>query len=205
MNGKKIRFCGVFLPLFALSFLLSGCVSSSRGENAPDLKSRCSRDILAPGIKNQNQLVQFFLSENPDVQKTVIEELAALYVKEAEIEGINSDCAFVQMCLETGFLRFGNLVTPDMHNYCGLGATDEDHPGERFLNAQTGVRAHIQHLQAYATESGVMLKQELVDPRYSWVHRTKKAENVFQLAGQWAADLDYGLKLDRLLTKLDAF
>jgi len=48
--------------------------------------------------------------------------LASFYVAEGDAVGINSDVAFIHMCLETGFLRFGNLVTPDMHNYCGLGA-----------------------------------------------------------------------------------
>ena len=36
-------------------------------------------------------------------------------------KGSNSDVAFAQMCLETGFLRFGGLVTMDMNNFCGLG------------------------------------------------------------------------------------
>jgi len=49
--------------------------------------------------------------------------------------------AFVQMCLETGFLRFGNLVTEEMNNFCGLGAIDEDNRGLWFGTEQLGVRA----------------------------------------------------------------
>ena len=127
------------------------------------------------------------------------------YVSEGLAEGINSDIAFVQMCLETGFLTFGNLVTENMNNFCGLGAIDSANPGLWFPSAEIGVRAHIQHLQAYATTQSVSLKKELVDPRYSWVHKTKYAETIFDLAGQWATDPKYGEKLDSLLTKLEEY
>ena len=109
------------------------------------------------------------------------------------------------MCLETGFLRFGNLVKNEWHNYCGLGAIDSSKPGEKFPDQQTGVRAHIQHLQAYATTEDVKLKKALVDPRYNWVHKTKLAYSVFDLAGTWATDKNYGTKLDALLARLEQF
>ena len=54
------------------------------------------------------------------------------YISEAHDEGINSDVAFAQMCLETGFLKFGGAVTEDMHNYCGLGATGSGAAPDRF-------------------------------------------------------------------------
>ena len=134
-----------------------------------------------------------------------VERLAELYVKEAAVEGINSDVAFVQMCLETGFLGFGNLVQPEMNNFCGLGAMDAEHPGLYFESEEIGVRAHIQHLQAYATTAEVELKQPCVDPRYSWPHKAKFARTVHELAGHWAADPDYGIKLERLLDELSGF
>ena len=119
------------------------------------------------------------------------------------MEHINSDIAFAQMCLETGYLTFGNLVTPDMHNYCGLGAMDAAHPGERFATPQLGVRAHIQHLQAYATTADQPLNNALVDPRYNWVHKTKYIETIDQLAGTWAMDQDYGTKLENILLRME--
>ena len=161
--------------------------------------------MLADGIKNENQLAEFFLSENPNISLQKVKSLAKDYIQEAKTEGINSDVAFVQMCLETGFLKFGNLVKSDWHNYCGLGAINSSKPGEKFPDQQTGVRAHIQHLQAYATTEDVKLKKTLVDPRYNWVHKTKLAYSVFDLAGTWAADKNYGTKLDALLAKLEQF
>jgi hypothetical protein len=135
---------------------------------------------------------------NPDA--ALAQRLAGFYVEEAGIEGVNHDVAFAQMCLETGFLRFGNLVTPDMNNFCGLGAMDAAHPGERFPDPRTGVRAHIQHLKGYATDAP--LKQELVDPRYKWILPKGKAPTIAGLAGTWATDPDYAAKISGILTRL---
>ena len=202
-------FCALGI-LFLLN--LSSCVTV-RIENIETIEEKkegvprkvCSRNLTDEGVKKQSELVQFFLSENPEVSIDKINRLAGFYIEEASSEGINSDCAFVQMCLETGFLSFGNLVTMGMNNFCGLGAMDAQHPGECFATEQLGVRAHVQHLHAYATDSSVKLNKELVDPRYSWVHKAKSARNVQELAGQWAMDAAYGDKLDALLTRLDDF
>lgn len=181
-----------------LLFEFSSCVST-RAEK------KCSRELLGNGIKNENQLAAFFLSHNPNYSKKKITEMAEIYISESEMENINSDAAFVQMCLETGFLKFGNLVTPEMNNFCGLGAIGPENPGEVFPDVKTGIRAHIQHLQAYATPADVELNNPLVDPRYSWPHKAKNAKTVFDLAGNWAADKEYGVKLDNLLSELEKF
>ena len=195
---SKFLFWGIATLFFSVVFF--SCISPGIKE-----EKSCSRKLLADGIKNENQLAEFFLSENPNVPLQKVKSLAKDYIQEAKTEGINSDVAFVQMCLETGFLRFGNLVKNEWHNYCGLGAIDSSKPGEKFPDQQTGVRAHIQHLQAYATTEDVKLKKALVDPRYNWVHKTKLAYSVFDLAGTWATDKNYGTKLDALLARLEQF
>jgi hypothetical protein len=92
-----------------------------------------------------------------------------------------------------------------MHNYCGLGAVDGSRPGEgaRFSTEQLGVRAHIQHLQAYAHTTP--LNGVLIDPRYELVRPRGKAPDIFALAGTWASDKAYGQKLDTLLRELAKF
>ena len=195
---SKFLFWGIASLFFSVVFF--SCISPGIKE-----EKSCSRKLLADGIKNENQLAEFFLSENPNVPLQKVKSLAKDYIQEAKTEGINSDVAFAQMCLETGFLRFGNLVKNEWHNYCGLGAIDSSKPGEKFPDQQTGVRAHIQHLQAYATTEDVKLKKALVDPRYNWVHKTKLAYSVFDLAGTWATDKNYGTKLDALLARLEQF
>jgi hypothetical protein len=106
------------------------------------------------------------------------------------------------MCLETGFLRYGNLVTPDMNNFCGLGAIGPEQNGEHFDTPRTGVRAHIQHLKAYATDAP--LNKDLVDPRYRWV-RYGTAPTIYGLAGTWATDKEYAEKIKSILEELYRF
>ncbi len=191
---KKIQ-----LPIFIFCLLLTAvsCVSTKGHKEI-------SRNLSDQGIKSEKQLYNFFMSANPSADKKEVARLAALYIEEANAEGINSDCAFVQMCLETGFLRFGNLVTPQMHNYCGLGAIDAEHPGETFATEQLGVRAHIQHLHAYATKD-IPLNNECIDTRYRYVNPRGKSPTIEGLAGTWAADKSYAVKLEQLLVRLESF
>jgi hypothetical protein len=142
------------------------------------------------------------LGSNPELAPVFAAELIAYYIEESAAEGVNYEIAFVQMCLETGYLRFGGLVTPDMNNFCGLGALGPEQPGEHFSSPQIGVRAHIQHLKAYATE--IPLNRPLVDPRYRWV-RYGAAPTIAGLAGTWAMDPAYAAKLRNLLTRLYIF
>ena len=143
---------------------------------------------------------RFFLEENPAADQAKLARLCALYREECAREGVNADVAFVQMCLETGFLRYGGLVTADMNNFCGLGSISPGQPGHAFPDEQTGVRAHVQHLKGYATAEP--LCGELVDPRYRWIQPKGKSPDIAGLAGTWAADPAYGEKLAALLDRL---
>ena len=194
-----------FTCFFFSAFLLFfSCVSSSviSKQHEP---LQLSRRLLDQGQLTADQLTDYFMSRNTNADRGHILQFAQYYIDEAAAEGINSDVAFAQMCLETGFLRFGGLVQPEFHNYCGLGAMDADHPGEIFETEELGVRAHIQHLQAYATTEEVSLHKELVDPRYNWVHKTKFIETIYQLAGTWATDPQYGQKLESNLVNMETF
>lgn len=168
-------------------------------------EKKCSRYLAGTGKKTAEALAAFFLSENPDINEEYILEFAKIYIEEAGEEGINSDVAFVQMCHETGFLRFGNLVTADMHNYCGLGAINEEQRGLWYETEQEGIRAHIQHLHAYGTTADKKLKNECIDPRYRYVNPRGKAPTIEALSGTWAADRSYAEKLERHLSNLDKF
>ena len=160
--------------------------------------------LAGRGVKSADKLVDFFLDRNKEFQDIKqVERLADYYIHEAAIESINSDVAWVQMCLETGFLRYGNLVTRDMNNFCGLGAMDAANPGLAFPTEREGVRAHIQHLHAYGTTGS--LRQPLIDPRYKYVQPRGKAPDIFALAGTWAVDPQYGEKLRRLIDELGQY
>ena len=191
-----------FINLVLLLYCLFSCKTVP---TIPEKEISLSREILGKGQLSAVQLADFFINNNEHVEKEFILKFADYYIQEASMENINSDVAFAQMCLETGFLRFGGLVQPDFHNYCGLGAMDAEHPGEKFETEQLGVRAHIQHLQAYATTQDVKLNNQLIDPRYNWVHKTKLVTDIFGLTGTWATDPNYGNKIDEIISRMEVF
>lgn len=92
------------------------------------------------------------------------DELVGYYYQEAGSEGIRPDLALSQAIKETGCFAYGGDVSPQQNNYCGLGTTGAGVKGCTFSRPQQGVRAHIQHLLAYATKRPP--QQELIDPRY---------------------------------------
>ena len=196
---KKFIF---FINLVLLLYCLFSCKTVP---TIPEKEINLSREIIGKGQLSAVQLADFFINNNEHVEKEFILKFADYYIQEASMENINSDVAFAQMCLETGFLRFGGLVQPDFHNYCGLGAMDAEHPGEKFETEQLGVRAHIQHLQAYATTQDVKLNNQLIDPRYNWVHKTKLVTDIFGLTGTWATDPNYGNKIDEIISRMEVF
>lgn len=208
-NANRKFFINILLIfIIALSF---SCKSTPTNTEQPEdevisepkVELHLSRKLLDKGQLTANQLADYFLSQRPDYDLIEIIHFAQIYIVEAAAENINSDVAFAQMCLETGYLRFGGLVQPDFHNYCGLGAMDAEHPGCIFEDEQTGIRAHIQHLQAYATTEDVELNNDLVDPRYSWVHKTKYIQDIDGLTGTWATDPNYAIKIDGILTRME--
>ena len=157
--------------------------------------------ILGRGSIDSEKLAEFLLLVNPEIEGSFAYDFARMYVEEAAAEGVNHDIAFSQMCLETGFLSFGGMVRPDMNNFCGLGALGPGYEGERFPSPQIGIRAQIQHLKAYATEEPPKLP--LVDPRYRLV-RYGSAPTIYELAGSWATDREYGKKIKNILDNLYA-
>jgi N-acetylmuramoyl-L-alanine amidase len=154
--------------------------------------------IISNGNTSELQL-QLFLKSNNESGITEFPDLPQLYREEAKIEGINHDLAFSQMCLETGFLRFGTDIKSQQNNFAGLGAVGGGAEGASFPSARIGVRAHIQHLKAYASLEPLV--QPEVDPRFRFVTRGV-APSVYQLSGRWSADLDYGTKITAIIRRL---
>ncbi len=204
LRKNSMKTVNTLNALFFISLLIFvSILFSCKTLPAPEKETpHVSRKITDKGLLTEEQLADYFLSQNPNMERSDILRLATLYISEANFEGINSDVAFAQMCLETGYLKFGNLVLPEMHNYCGLGAIDAEHPGEWFETENDGVRAHIQHLHAYGTDESISLNGTLIDNRYKWVRPRGKAPTIWELAQTWAADPDYGKKLDAILERM---
>ena len=144
--------------------------------------------ILGTALASQEQCVKYLLSANPTPDITVTpQELVSYYYEEGAREGIRPDVAFAQACKETGFFRYGGTVTPDQNNYCGLGTTSATVKGAYFATARLGVRAHIQHLLAYASTR--QPGEPVVDPRYNLVRDSYGLTTLNKwedLNGRWA-------------------
>jgi len=154
--------------------------------------------IAGRGKLSEVQLLMFLKSNN-EGGLSQFPDIAKLYREEGDIEGINYDIAFSQMCLETTYLQFGGVIKPSQNNFAGLGAVGGGPEGASFPSARIGVRAHIQHLKAYANTEPLV--QEGVDPRFNFVTRGI-APLVDQLSGRWAADANYGPKILAILRRL---
>ncbi|MBV6627409.1 MAG: N-acetylmuramoyl-L-alanine amidase [Rivularia sp. (in: Bacteria)] len=154
--------------------------------------------IMSRGTTSEVQL-QIFLRDNNQNALVKFPDIPKLYREEAAIEGVNHDIAFCQMCLETGFLRFGDDIAPQQNNFAGLATIGGGNEVASFPSARIGVRAHIQHLKAYASLEP--LAQENVDPRFRFVTRGI-APLVTDLSGRWEADLQYGEKIVALVKRL---
>lgn len=157
--------------------------------NAPVAPVDLSNEaILGQAMATPQQCVQYLLRVNPAPALSVSpQELVSYYYEEGAREGIRPDVAFAQALKETGYFRYGGTVTPDQNNYCGLGTTSSTVKGVYFPSARLGVRAHIQHLLAYASTRRPA--EPVVDPRYTLVraiYGSKTLETWRDLNGRWA-------------------
>lgn len=161
-------------------------------EAEPDKKAAiASRDdnmIMGGAVATQEQCVRYLLKHNPNPKLNVSpQELVSYYYEEGSRTGIRPDIAFAQALKETGYFRYGGTVIPAQNNYCGLGTTSATVQGAYFATPRLGVKAHIQHLLAYASVEPP--QDNIVDPRYDLVRRSYGSNTLTQwkdLNGRWA-------------------
>ena len=161
-------------------------------EAEPDKKAAiASRDdnmIMGGAVATQEQCVRYLLKHNPNPKLNVSpQELVSYYYEEGSRTGIRPDIAFAQALKETGYFRYGGTVIPAQNNYCGLGTTSATVQGAYFATPRLGVKAHIQHLLAYASVEPP--QDNIVDTRYDLVRRSYGSNTLTQwkdLNGRWA-------------------
>ena len=132
-----------------------------------------------------------------------IETFCQMYYEEAAAEGVRPEVAFAQTMKETGFLQYGGDASVEQFNFAGLGTTGNGVPGNSYPDVQTGIRAQIQHLKAYATADP--LNGECVDDRYEYVK--KGSAPYVQWLGQqenpeglgWATGDNYGYDIVEMI------
>lgn len=159
--------------------------------------------IMGKSQASIEQMRAYIKKINPKVPDSVT-KMIPLYITEGAAEGVRGDIAFAQSCLETGNFTFdGSAATLRQNNFCGLGVTKTSTKSINFKTPAEGIRAQIQHLQAYACTD--QLKQKCIDPRYTYVNRGC-AEYVEYLGIQenpkgqgWASGRNYGQKIINIL------
>ncbi len=149
-----------------------------------------------------NRMYQFVKSQNSSFDREIAEQFIAV----GKIYGIRGDIALCQSIVETGWFKYtgGTAVTPDDHNYCGLGVTVLGEKGCQFDTVKEGVTAQIQHLYAYATTSALPAGETLIDPRFNYVSRGS-ATTWEGLDGKWAMSSGYGSKILSVYDEMMSF
>jgi hypothetical protein len=160
--------------------------------------------VMGQSSLTSEQIAGFFRANQPPGLPCLmvsIGQLTADFVREGNVENVRGDLAFAQSIIETGWFRYGGQVQCEQNNYGGLGAADGGAQGASFPDADTGVRAQIQHLRAYADSSATTctvppLQTPCVDPRFDLVSPKGKAPNWNDMGnGNWSAAPDYAGKV----------
>lgn len=85
--------------------------------------------IKGKQVATIDRMYQFVKSKTP-----VSTAKSPSNVQDGRKYGIRGDIALCQSCIETGWFKYtgGTAVTPDDHNYCGLGVTQK---GKKAANS----------------------------------------------------------------------
>ncbi|AHH03522.1 Glucosaminidase family protein [Borrelia nietonii YOR] len=187
------KFILLIISLILLT-VKSYCIEEIIEINTEIQKEKYIPFLLSRGKSQVEDLIRYTLKMNPHLEAEYVKTIAQTYIDESIIEGINYDIAYAQMLLETGILKFNGIVSKEQHNFSGIGATDNFTKGNSFSNIKEGIRAHIQHLKAYASRQNI--NSNMVDPRFYLVKRGS-APTIYDLTGKWAKDKLYDKKLKK--------
>ena len=153
--------------------------------------------IMGQSDLTAEQMAGYFWAHQPPGSPCLtvsVEELTAYFAWHGNAENVRGDIAFAQSIVETGWFRYGGSVQCEQNNYGGF-------LGKSFPDGETGVRAQIQHLRAYADPSATSCSQPplatpCADPVFSAVNPKGKAPNWNDMGnGNWAAAPDYAGKV----------
>jgi hypothetical protein len=151
----------------------------------------------APAAKAQ----QFLLGQSHGAYSDAdVATLVGLYYQTASGAGLDPLLAVAQMSEETGHLT-SFWSQPPRRNLAGLGVTGAPGVGLSFPDLPTAVRAHVGRLLAYAIAAGAgnpaqnQLIAEALAVRPLPGNLRGTATTLKGLAGHWAADPQYAVKI----------
>lgn len=160
--------------------------------------------IVGPASASQVQAFKWAATKRADV---VFDQIMRAIYRQAPLVGVDPAVAVAQSAKETGYGRFGGVLTEEWRNTAAIkttkgGANDDPEAHQRFPSWDEGARAHCAHLALYAGHITAGLARDLGDPRaFPSIHGT--AKTVEALGGRWAPAADYGRSIvDGYLTPL---
>ncbi len=193
---------------------VSSDVSDASDDDIQEAVADGQYPIMGNSSVTVQQMIDYFQSsgkEYPSDELAAggadsIETFCQMYYDEATAEGVRPEVAFAQTMKETGFLQYGGDASIEQFNFAGLGTTGNGVPGNSYPDVQTGIRAQIQHLKAYATADP--LNGECVDERYEYVK--KGSAPYVQWLGQqenpeglgWATGDNYGYDIVEMIADM---
>ncbi len=155
--------------------------------------------ITGPPALTAGELAGWYASTGYQANTTVpIPILAGYYLASGTAVGLRGDIAFAQSIVETGYFTFpsgGQLLGSD-NNFAGIGACDTCAHGWRFPNAQTGVAAQVQLLQAYSAT------KKFPTPLVGRVGVAGCCPTWLSLSGVWATATNYGYAILSVYQKM---
>jgi hypothetical protein len=173
--------------------------SPSKSPPRPPAPPPAGPPILGPTALTAAEMAGWFGTTGYAANTTApMTTLAGYYVDAAKAEGVASDVAFAQSILETGYFTFpsGGQVAGTDNNFAGIGACDTCTHGLSFPDAQTGVRAQLQLLHAYAST------QMVATPLIGDVTVAGCCPTWLALTGVWATSTSYGYAILRVYQKM---
>jgi hypothetical protein len=186
-----------FAALAALAFVAAACFGPGARGPVP---------VMGQSDLTADQIAGFFWAHQPPGSPCLtvsVEELSSYFAWHGNLENVRGDIAFAQSLVETGWFRYGGQVHCSHNNYGGMSSS--------FPDAETGVRAQIQHLRAYGDPSATSCSQPplqtpCVDPTFNFVSPKGKAPNWNDMGnGNWAAASDYAGKVLTVYNEMRAY
>lgn len=141
-------------------------------------ESQIYHSVITKSTTTVNQMVNYYnakasypayyaATDAPDIRT-----FCQIYYDEATKEGVDPALAFTQSMKETAFLKFTGQVKIEQFNFAGMGVTNASTNGDSYQNVREGIRAHVQHLKAYAVKNPTF-SNAVVDKRYTpWFVKT---------------------------------
>lgn len=156
------------LKLYYMHYIQNG---KAEGRNA---ESQIYHSVITKSTTTVNQMVNYYNAKAsyPVYYAPDIRTFCQIYYDEATKEGVDPALAFTQSMKETAFLKFTGQVKIEQFNFAGMGVTNASTNGDSYQNVREGIRAHVQHLKAYAVKNPTF-SNAVVDKRYTpWFVKT---------------------------------